>query len=200
MEDSSMAIVNPRVGRMQALTQTREQSLIERARAMEPEAWDELYTLHYGAIQRYAMYRVSDSATADDIAAEVFFEAVRGIAKYRYRGIAFRAWLYRIAHNLTADFRKLAITRSEREAHDELALARLTEEDFTPGLERQRDVRAAVAMLTDEQQQVVILRFFEGLSLAETAEATGRNSGAIKSLQHRALERLRSILGEGTPW
>jgi RNA polymerase sigma-70 factor (ECF subfamily) len=129
----------------------------------------------------------------------VFLEAVRGIPRYRYRGIAFRAWLYRIAHNLTADARRKLATRSDRETCDETVLSGLSGEDFALGSERRRDIQLALAQLTDEQQQVVILRFFEGLSLAETAEATGRNSGAIKSLQHRALERMRSLLGEAAP-
>ena len=191
-----MALVNPRVGLFEPLATVRERSLVDRARAMDAAAWDEIYTLHYGAIQRYALFRVADATAADDIAAEVFLEALRGIGKYRYRGIAFRAWLYRIAHNLTADFRRRAASRSERETCDESALALLPGDDFVPGFERQRDIQLAVAQLTDEQQQVVVLRFFEGLSLAETAEATGRNAGAIKSLQHRALERLRIILGD----
>ena len=189
-----MALVNPRVGHFESLTVSRERSLVDRARDMDAAAWDELYALHYPAIQRYAMFRLADATAADDIAAEVFLEAVRGIGRYRYRGIAFRAWLYRIAHNLTADFRRRLATRTDRETCDPEALARLQDEDFVIGLERQRDLQVAVAQLTDDQQQVVILRFFEGLSLAEVAEATGRNSGAIKSLQHRALERLRSIL------
>jgi len=191
-----MALVNPRVGHFEALTAVRERSLVDRARDMDPAAWDELYTLHYGAIHRYARFRVADAAAADDIAAEVFLEAVRGIKNYRYRGVAFRAWLYRIAHNLTADFRRRTAVRAERETCDEQALALIPDGDFVPALERQRDLRAAVGQLTDDQQQVVILRFFEGLSLQETAEATGRKAGAIKSLQHRALERLRDILGE----
>ena len=191
-----MALVNPRVGHFETLSTTRERSLVERAREMDESAWDELYTLHYGAIRRYAEFRVIDSSLADDIAAEVFLEAVRGIGKYRYRGVAFRAWLYRIAHNLTADVRKRMAIRSDCESNDPDALHAVSDGDFAPNLERRRDIQSAVALLTDEQQQVVILRFFEGLSLAETAEATGRNSGAIKSLQHRALERLRGILGE----
>jgi RNA polymerase sigma-70 factor (ECF subfamily) len=196
MDDSPMALVNPRVGHFEPLTAVREQTLVERARDMDADAWDELYSLHYGAIRRYALFRLADAQAADDIASEVFLEAVRGIRKYRYRGIAFRAWLYRIAHNLTADFRRRTASRADRETCDEQALALLPEADFAPALERRRDVRAAVAQLTDEQQQVVILRFFEGLSLQETAEATGRKSGAVKSLQHRALERLRGLLGE----
>lgn len=195
MDEVPMALVNPSVGHFETLSVSRERSLVDRAREMDATAWDELYTLHYGAIQRYAMFRLSDPVAAEDIAAEVFLEAVRGIGKYRYRGVAFRAWLYRIAHNLTADFRHRLAVRTEQETED-TALDALSTDDFAPSLERKRDLQTAVALLTDEQQQVVILRYFEGLSLAETAEATGRKSGAIKSLQHRALERLRAILGE----
>jgi RNA polymerase sigma-70 factor (ECF subfamily) len=191
-----MALVNPGVGHLESLSTSRERSLVDRAREMNPSAWDELYTRHYSAIHRYAMFRLGDAAAADDIAADVFLEAVRGISRYRYRGIAFRAWLYRIAHNLTADSRRRTVARNDHESRDVEALAAASAEDFAPGLDRRRDLHVAVGRLTDEQQQVVILRFFEGLSLAEVAEATGRNEGAIKSLQHRALERLRSILGE----
>ncbi|HMO55680.1 MAG TPA: sigma-70 family RNA polymerase sigma factor [Tepidiformaceae bacterium] len=191
-----MALVNVPATRIGTAIDGGERSLVERARAMDTEAWDQLYLEHYGPIRRYASFRVNDPSAADDIAAEVFLEAVRGIQRYRYRGVAFRAWLYRIAHNLTADYRRRSASRQANEAPAEPTLGDLPCEDFVPALERERDLRAAVAMLTEEQQQVVILRFFEGLSLAETAEATGRRAGAIKSLQHRALERLRVILGE----
>ena len=79
MDDVPMAIVNPSVGHFETSTASRERSLVERARDMDPTAWDELYTLHYSAIQRYAMFRLSDAVAADDVAAEVFLEAVRGI-------------------------------------------------------------------------------------------------------------------------
>ncbi len=69
-------------------------------------------------------------------------------------------------------------------------------EDFAPALQREHDIQRALALLSDDQQQVVILRFFEGLSVSETAEVMGKRTGAVKSLQHRALERLRAILGE----
>jgi RNA polymerase sigma-70 factor (ECF subfamily) len=197
MDDTRMALVNVPARMFESAVDAGERSLIERARAMDTEAWDQLYLAHYGSVRRYASFRLNDAAAADDIAAEVFLEAVRGIQRYRYRGVAFRAWLYRIAHNLTSDYRRKMAARTANEASVEPAAIDLHCDDFAPALERERDLRAAVAKLTDDQQQVVILRFFEGLSLAETAEATGRREGAIKSLQHRALERLRAILGEG---
>jgi RNA polymerase sigma-70 factor (ECF subfamily) len=196
MDDFPMALVNPRAGHVEAVPAHRERSLIDRARDMDAAAWDELYLQHYNAIYRYAFFRVADAPAAEDLAAEVFLQAVRGIQRYRYRGVAFRAWLYRIAHNITADFCRDRSARGPNEPDSEAALQSLEECDFAPALLQRRDIQQAVARLTDEQQQVIILRFFEGLSIAETAEAIGRNAGATKSLQHRALERLRAILGE----
>lgn len=191
-----MALVNPQVRQFEAVGQDRERTLVDLARAMDPDAWDELYAQHYAAIRRYAHFRLGDAALAEDIAAEVFLEALRGIGNYRYRGIAFRAWLYRIAHNLTANHRKKMSARRRHESAGLEADDQVVVDDFAPAVQRERDLKAAVATLTDEQQQVVILRFFEGLTLAETAEVMARKSGAIKSLQHRALQRLRVMLGE----
>lgn len=191
-----MALVNSQVRRFEAAAEDHERTLVDRARAMDPAAWDDLYTQHYAAIRRYAHFRLGDATAAEDIAAEVFLQALRGIGKYRYRGIAFRAWLYRIAHNLTANHRRKMSTRLQHESPGVEANEQILSDDFAPALQRERDLKVAVAKLTDEQQQVVILRFFEGLSLAETAEVMARKNGAIKSLQHRALQRLRVILGE----
>jgi RNA polymerase sigma-70 factor (ECF subfamily) len=173
-----------------------EGALIDRARAMEAAAWDALYSEHYRAIYRYAWFRVGDSAAADALAAEVFLEAVRGIGGYRYRGTSFRAWLYRIAHNLTADYLRRSFKRAAHESAEPSGTPALTDVDFAPALLARRDLHEAVARLTDDQQQIVILRFFEGLSLAEVSAATGRREGAIKSLQHRAIGRLRALLAE----
>lgn len=171
----------------------REQTLVERARRMDPEAWDEIFYSHHEAIHRYITLRLNDAATAEDLAADVFVEAVRSIGRYRYRGIAFRAWLYRIAHNLTADHRRRLARRPVMPMVDfDSALG--AEGDFAPGVASRDEVRGALERLTDEQQQVVVLRFYEGLSVAEVAEATGRREGAVKALQHRALKRMKALL------
>lgn len=197
MDELHMALVNSHAGHLESAPVSHERSLVERARAMESGAWDELYSLHHAAIHRYVRFRVSDISAAEDLAADVFLEAVRGIGRYGYRGVAFRAWLYRIAHNLTVDFRRRQAARQLHENNDDVAASQVPDADFAPGVDRARDIRTALAQLTDEQQQVVILRFFEGLSLEETAVATGRKPGAIKSLQHRAIERLRIIMEGG---
>jgi RNA polymerase sigma-70 factor (ECF subfamily) len=176
-----------------AIPAAREQSLVERARRMDPEAWDEIFCSHHEAIHRYITLRLNDASAAEDLAADVFVEAVKSIGRYRYRGIAFRAWLYRIAHNLTADHRR-RMARRPSVPMPELEPVECTTGDFAPLLANRDAVRGALEQLTDEQQQVVVLRFFEGLSVTEVAEATGRREGAVKALQHRALRRMKTLM------
>ena len=176
-----------------AVARDAEAALLERARRMDADAWDDLYSTHYAAIFRYCSLRISDPETAEDLAADVFLEAVKGIERYRYRGTPFRAWLYRIAHNLTADERRARIRRGAVDAAP-TAAEEPRERDFAPAVQSRQDFETALARLTGDQQQVVILRFIEGLSLAETAVAMERPAGAIKALQFRATRRLRALL------
>lgn len=173
-----------------------EEQLVERARAKDVAAWDAIYTTHYAAIFNYVWFRVVDQEAAEDIAAEVFVEALRGIGRYRYRGVPFRAWLYRIARNLTIDARRkqLAAAFAESPIPDGFELPE--EGDFVVAVGRREDLRRAIAGLTEDQQLVVTLRFFVGLSLSETAATLGRREGAVKALQHRALGRMRSLLSD----
>ena len=106
-----MALVTASAHQIEVAADHGEADLIARARDKDPEAWDILYSTHYRAIYRYAYLRVSNVHTAEDLAADVFLQTVRSIGRYRYRGIAFRAWLYRITHNLTADHCRRARTR-----------------------------------------------------------------------------------------
>lgn len=168
-----------------------EASLVERAKRMEGHAWDELYALHYPAIHRYCAYRVSHPETAEDLAADVFLQAVRGIGQYRYRGLPFRAWLYRIAHNITADERRRLARAGGTIANPAPDAAG---PDFAPAVIDRSAVTSALSELTEDQQQVIILRFLEGLSLQETATVMRRRAGAVKALQFRAVARLREIL------
>ena len=171
-----------------------EAALISRARGMEAAAWDQLYTAHYSAIYRYVAFRVFEPEAAEDLAAEVFLEAVRGIGRYHYRGTPFRAWLYRLAHNLTADERRRRLRRGLLEAPVPERESASAAPDFAAAADLRRDLRAALVQLTEDQQQVIILRFLEDLSLAEVGAVMKRPTGAIKSLQHRAVLRLRALI------
>jgi RNA polymerase sigma-70 factor (ECF subfamily) len=172
-----------------------ETALIERARAMDAAAWDELYSMHYPAIYRYCSYRIFEPEAAEDLASTVFLEAVRGIKRYEVRETPFRAWLYRIAHNLTANEQRRRLRAGQAQA----ALAEVSigdGRDFAIGVLDRAAIHSALARLSGDQQQVVILRFLEDLSLRETADVMRRPVGAVKALQHRAVSRLRELLEE----
>lgn len=172
-----------------------ETDLVEAAKRLEPLAWDELYSEHHLPIFRYVFVRTRNASVSEDITADVFLEAVRGIHRYQQRGVPFRAWLYRIAHNLTVDHHKSTIRRGESVERDAVAALR-DPGDVSLRVAERDALDGAMRLLTPEQQQVVILRFIEGLSLEEVAAVTRRPKGSVKSMQHRALRRLRAILEE----
>lgn len=189
-----MAVIAVHAGQLEVGKDRREESLINRAREMDADAWDTIYTTHHEAIFRYCFHRVGERTVAEDVAADVFLEAVRGIARYQYRGVAFRAWLYRIAHNVVVDHLRKRGSAVPSVTVDDSDSGPATDDDFASLVLDQTTIRNALVELTDEQQQVIVLRFFEGLPLADVAQAMGKRTGAIKALQHRAIGRLRSIM------
>ncbi len=173
---------------------TAEQ-LVKEAKAYSQEAWAYIYDRHYPKMFRYCYLRTGSHAVSEDLASEVFLEALRGIRRFRYRGIPLAAWLYRIAHNVTADYlererRRPAVPlREEHSNHPQLRLG-----DEADSIADRHDVHAAMQQLTDDQQQIIMLRFFHGLSHNETADVMGRRSGAVRVLQTRALNALRRVM------
>lgn len=168
--------------------------LVEEAQAFSQEAWGLLYDQYYMKIFQFCYLRTGDRPASEDLASDVFLEALRGIRSYRYRGLPFSAWLYRIARNLTADHLRRRARRPTVALEDESNDARLQEADQTEQFALSQDVQAALRQLTDDQQRVVILRFFQGLSHEETAAIMGRRSGAVRVLQNRALNSLRRVM------
>lgn len=175
-------------------TRRAESDLIRRAQAGDGDAVAELYRAHSPAVFRYFTFRISDVAAAEDLTAEVFLKMVAGLPGYQDRGLPLAAWLFRIAHDRAVDYRRrLAVRQAEpldeavvdRQANTEVEAIRRTES---------KRMRALLAKLTDEQQDVVLMRFVEGLSLEQTAQALGRSVGAVKAAQHRALRRLGQLL------
>jgi RNA polymerase sigma-70 factor, ECF subfamily len=164
-----------------------EAALVSQLAAFDPEAWRAVFDRYFTSIFRLAYVRTRHHGAAEDIAAQTFAEAAEGIGRYRYRGVPFRAWLYRIARNLTSDHlkaqrRQLQVTLEETSAVDA---------DSTLEPETNVDFVAAIDDLTDDQKTVVLMRLVDGYSLAEVAEAMGKSTGAIKQLQHRALVTLQ---------
>jgi RNA polymerase sigma-70 factor (ECF subfamily) len=178
--------------------QDEEQLLIHRAQMSDRAAWDEIFQRNYRRVYVFVYTRVGDQQAAEDLTADVFLEAWKGIRRFTYRGVALISWLYQIALNLLADFlRKRGRIRTEPLA-ERGVFVRDPRDDVEQVAEWQ-SVAAALKKLTVEQQQVLISRFIEGLSLAETAALMGKQENAIKALEFRALRSVRRILGNHAP-
>lgn len=174
-----------------------ESHLIQRAKAYDGEALEELYRRHANDIFRYVYYRVGDQAVAEDIAGDVFVRALEGLASYQDTGRPFEAWLYRIAHARVVDYYRRQGRRRVEPLGEGLAADEETDPHRLAALrDESRQAWAAANHLTEDQQQVISLRFIAGYSTAEVAELLGKTEGAVKALQHRALASLRRLLEE----
>jgi RNA polymerase sigma-70 factor (ECF subfamily) len=173
-----------------------ERGLIERAQKNDSEALAEIYEANFDKIYRYIFFRVGNQAEAEDLTQQVFFNAVRSISSYKWRGAPFSSWLFRIAHNQVIDYyRKASKTQS---ATLDLPMA-AADPDPVSIAEQEMDmeqVKGAIGSLTQLQQEVITLRFAGELSTAETARLMGKSEGAVKALQHSALAALRKRLSE----
>ena len=171
--------------------QDEEGLLIARAQGSDRAAWDEIFQRNYQRIFVFVYCRVGDNGAAEDLTAEVFLEAWRGIKRFHYRGVPLISWLYKIAHNLLADFiRKRQRTRTQPLDEEKMGASR----DHAEQVAVWQSVAAALRKLTLDQQQVILSRFLEGLSIGETAALLGKNENAIKQLEFRALRSVRKIL------
>jgi len=173
-----------------------ESQLIQRARQGDLAAVSELYNLHVDRIYQYVRYRTGDEQTAEDITAEVFLRAIESLGSYTDQGAPFMAWLYRIAHARVIDYWRSLKRRQTAPLDDPLLQDSLVATDDAIDVDflQNRSLWSAVQQLTDDQQNVIILKFVQGLGNAEIAQVLGKTEGAIKALQRRALEALTRLL------
>ncbi|MCB0167674.1 MAG: sigma-70 family RNA polymerase sigma factor [Anaerolineae bacterium] len=174
-----------------------EEALVEQAK-QDPEAFGKLYELYVDKIYSYIYYRVGNRHDAEDLTAKVFFRALNHIPTYKNKGSPFAAWLYRIAHNLVANWYRDHKRRQEV-GLDGLALNGSKQETPQQVAERinGRDILLeAIQKLPQERQELLTLKFAEKMSNAEIGRVMGRSEGAIKSLYHRTLVALKELLSE----
>jgi RNA polymerase sigma-70 factor (ECF subfamily) len=177
------------------LSDPEERSLIERARG-DAQAFGVLYQRYVDRIYNYVFYRVGDAREAEDLTARVFYRALAHIDDYRQRGAPFVAWLYRIAHNLVANWHRDRSRRRDVRLDDYIMIAEKSDgpDHLAERDEETRTLLNAVRQLPDERQQLLILKFVEGYSNAEIGRIMGRSEGAVKSLYHRTLIALKNDL------
>ena len=171
-----------------------EQNLVQRAQQGDEEAFTELYESHFDKIYRYVALRIGNKTEAEDVTQQVFLNALRSIRSFKWRGIAFSAWLFHIAHNLVVDY-----LRKERKVVTAPLDDSLVSNSDSPQLmaEQSLDIEellSATKRLTEAQRQAISLRFTSGLSIAEVAKIMGKSQGAVKALQHSAIVALRKAL------
>jgi RNA polymerase sigma-70 factor (ECF subfamily) len=163
-----------------------EEELVERAKT-DPGAFGILYERYVGRVYTYVFYRTGNPHDAEDLTARVFYKAMAGLRRYKRSGAPFASWLYRIAHNLVANWYRDR-NRHQVVSLDELALA--AKEQHSPDRmaemsEETRALREAIARLSPERQQLLILKFAEGMPQAQIGQIMGRSEGAIKALYRR---------------
>lgn len=173
-----------------------EKALLERAKASDPDALGEIYDRHAEGIYNYIYRRTGERELAEDLTSDVFVRMLRAIKENQAWHTSLSGWLYQIAHNRVIDhFRRQpeeeVLTLEERL----VAAAEDPPETVQKDLARQR-LRAAISHLTELQQQVIVLKFVEGLRNAEVAQILGKTEGAVKSLQYRGLRSLKRHMEE----
>lgn len=184
----SIALGQPLVG--------QAPDVITRARGGDREAFAELYDEYVERVYRYLLYRVRDSSEAEDLTSEVFTRAFANIHRYRWQGKSFLAWLYTIARNAVTDRMRRARPTVDLEDAFGVADGAPTAHEHVEARDRADALRRAMTKLTTDQQEVLMLRFMENYSSQEVARALGKNEGAVRALQFRALGRLRKLLAE----
>jgi RNA polymerase sigma-70 factor, ECF subfamily len=174
-----------------------ENELIEQAKT-NPDAFGQLYELYVDKIYNYIYYRVGNHHDAEDLTAKVFFRALNHIPYYKNSGAPFAAWLYRIAHNLVANWHR-DHSRRQVVALDNVTLSGAAQETPHHAIERTNErelLLAAIQQLPPERQELLTLKFTEKMSNAEIGQVMGRSEGAVKSLYHRTLMSLKKLLAE----
>lgn len=176
----------------------KEDIVLARASQGDKDAFGELYEHYTERIFNYVYYRTGNVHDAEDLTARVFQRAMNHIHSYTDRGVPFSAWLYRIAHNLVANWHRDRSRKQEiplddlpilpaKGDHPETTLVRTEQQDALLRLIRR---------LPSERQNLLILKFVENMSNAEIGQVMGRSEGAVKSLYHRTLLSLRDEIGD----
>ena len=174
-------------------------ALVELARDGDAEAFGMLFDHYHGSVYRFLFHRTRSGTLAEDLTSETFFRALRSMSNFRWQGKDFGAWLMTIARNLCTDHFKAGKTRLElttedmglhddaTEGPEEAVLASLTNEVLL----------RALTELPLEQRDCLVMRFLQGMSIAETAAVLGRSDGAVKQLQLRGVRNLAKLMPEG---
>lgn len=174
-----------------------EAELVKQAKAGGREAFGELYMMHLDAIYRYVYFRVGDPHDSEDLTEQVFLKAWESLTGYKDYGHPFTSWLYRIAHNLIIDYHRRKKTVPDANIDDPEKPEAIQPHGMLNQIidtEEASSLVSAIVRLPEEQQQVIILRFVEGMNHSEVARILNKSEGACRMIQNRALIALNQLL------
>ncbi len=175
-----------------------EQSLVRRAQQRDQVALTQLYEENFDRIYRYIVLKIGDRTEAEDMTQQVFLNALKSISSYRWKGMPFSAWLFRIAHNQVIDYFRKKSRRPTVPLDESMAMVGIGPQKVAERKVEIEQMAQATQKLTKAQQEVISLRFAGDLSIAEVAKVMGKSEGAIKALQHSAIVALRKVMLVGT--
>lgn len=169
--------------------------LVSRAAGGDIEAFGRLYDIYAERIYRHIYYRTSNIEDARDLTQEVFIKAWQGLPRYKKTKIPFLGWLFTISHNRVIDYYRTKKDYSY--LNNELVMedAKSSPEKLAEGRFAQQEIRRAILRLPEDQQQVIMMNYIEGFEYSEIAAAMNKTEGNIRVIVHRALKKMRKILG-----
>ncbi|MCH8820899.1 RNA polymerase sigma factor [Patescibacteria group bacterium] len=174
------------------MTKPEDLHLVKQAQKGSLSAYQTLYMRHLDAIYRYFFFQTKDKFLAEDLGQEVFIKIWKSIDKYDEKKGAFTSWMYRIAHNLLVDYYRGKKTLTLKEG-----LEASYSEDWLEKLdhsEKIQNVKKALENVSADYKEVIILRFFEDLSVEEVSQIIDKSEENVRVIQHRAIRKLKEIL------
>ena len=177
-----------------AHAQEEDWRLVRLAQQYDEAALASLYQTYHPKIYSYAFMQMGDVQAAEDLASDVMLKMIESINGYRFKGLPFGAWVFRIARNRLIDLHRRRRRRGEVDLSETLASSLANPQSLAERALDRGQIQLALKYLTDEQRQVIVLKFIQGFDNRSVGRILGRSEGAIKSLQHRALIALRRVL------
>ncbi|HEY5640437.1 MAG TPA: sigma-70 family RNA polymerase sigma factor [Dehalococcoidia bacterium] len=174
-----------------------ERLVVDAAKAGDEAALSELYQTYFPRLYRYILARTGNTYDAEDLTEEVFMRVLEAIKRFQHREAPFSAWLFRIAHNAVISQRRKETARGRSsQLNDGMPIDSAGPEELVESRVALSEVMQAAKKLPDAQRQVISLRFAAGLTVAETARAMGKGEGNVKVIQHKAIAKLREMMGQ----
>ena len=185
---------------MQSADPDSIEDIVRRARLGDADAFSALYTSYFTPLYRYVYFRVADKTEVDDLVQEVFLKAYTAFDRYTYSGGSPLAYFYTVArHSIIDHYRKRRLPTVDGEVLETIADESATAEEVAIQREEIETVRAHLRQLPQDQQDVIVLRFIEGLSTPEIATMLGKTEVSVRQMQSRGLRALRTLMRTTTP-